>query len=50
MASAGMSWLTNKPESGIQTSSQDLQFSKAPILKNFGELQDGEIPEPLKYS
>jgi predicted Zn-dependent peptidase len=26
-----------------------LQFSKAPILDNFGELQPGEIPEPLKY-
>ncbi|CAI2365787.1 unnamed protein product [Moneuplotes crassus] len=25
------------------------QFSKAPILENFGELQYGEIPEPLKY-
>ncbi len=40
-ASAAMSWLTNKPEQGIQTTTQDLQFSKAPILKNFGELEDG---------
>lgn len=26
-----------------------LQFSKAPIMGNFGELPFGEIPEPLKY-
>jgi hypothetical protein len=26
-----------------------LQFSKAPIMANFGELPFGEIPEPLKY-
>jgi len=25
------------------------QFSKAPIMDNYGELQYGEIPEPLKY-
>ena len=30
--------------------SDDLkQFSKAPIMENFGELKYGEIPEPLKY-
>ena len=28
---------------------QFLQFSKTPILANFGELPFGEIPEPLKY-
>ena len=28
---------------------QHLQFSKAPIMSNFGELPFGEIPEPLKY-
>jgi len=27
-----------------------LQFSKAPIMKDYGELPFGEIPEPLKYS
>ena len=27
-----------------------LQFSKAPIMENFGELAPGEIPEPLKYT
>jgi len=27
-----------------------MQFSKAPIMKNFGELPAGEIPEPLKYN
>ena len=26
-----------------------MQFSKAPIMKNFGELEFGQIPEPLKY-
>ena len=25
------------------------QFSKAPIMENYGELKYGEIPEPLKY-
>ena len=28
---------------------QSFQFSKAPIMKNFGELEFGEIPEPLKF-
>ena len=27
----------------------NLQFSKGPILENYGELPKGEIPEPLKY-
>lgn len=27
-----------------------MQFSKNPILKNFGDLPSGEIPEPLKYN
>jgi processing peptidase subunit beta len=27
----------------------NLQFSKNPILDNFGDLPKGEIPEPLKY-
>lgn len=27
-----------------------MQFSKNPILKNFGDLPIGEIPEPLKYN
>jgi hypothetical protein len=26
-----------------------MQFSKEPIMSNFGELPFGEIPEPLKY-
>mmetsp|Transcript_15260 Transcript_15260/g.14816 ORF Transcript_15260/g.14816 Transcript_15260/m.14816 type:complete len:142 (-) Transcript_15260:1198-1623(-) len=34
---------------GIQARESHLQFSKAPILANFGELPFGEIPEPLKY-
>jgi hypothetical protein len=33
----------------ITTNPHQLQFSKAPILDNFGELPEGEIPEPLKY-
>lgn len=28
---------------------QHLQFSKTPILANFGELSFGDIPEPLKF-
>jgi len=27
-----------------------LQFSKAPIISNFGDLPKGEIPEPLKFN
>ena len=27
-----------------------MQFSKKPILKNFGELPRGEIPDPLKFN
>jgi len=26
-----------------------MQFSKEPIMDNFGDLPFGEIPEPLKY-
>jgi hypothetical protein len=33
----------------ITPKEQSFQFSKAPIMKNFGELEFGEIPEPLKY-
>ncbi len=33
----------------VSTQNAHLQFSKAPILENFGELKEGEIPEPLKY-
>ena len=27
-----------------------MQFSKKPIMANFGELPRGEIPEPLKFN
>ena len=27
-----------------------MQFSKKPILANFGDLPRGEIPEPLKFN
>lgn len=33
----------------VTTNNNYLQFSKTPILENFGELRPGEIPEPLKY-
>ena len=33
----------------VQTKEQFMQFSKEPIMRNFGELPFGEIPEPLKY-
>jgi hypothetical protein len=34
---------------GVTPKEQHLQFSKAPIMSNFGELPFGEIPEPLKF-
>ena len=39
---------TDSADASIQSRQGSLQFSKAPILENFGELQFGEIPEPLK--
>jgi hypothetical protein len=43
-------WLTEQDQDfRVTTKTSHLQFSKAPILDNFGELQPGEIPEPLKY-
>jgi len=33
----------------VSTSIPNYQFSKEPILDNYGELKHGEIPEPLKY-
>lgn len=43
-------WMTeNDRDFRVTTKQTPLQFSKAPILDNFGELQPGEIPEPLKY-
>jgi predicted Zn-dependent peptidase len=44
------SWLSEKDQDfRVTTKTPHLQFSKAPILDNYGELQPGEIPEPLKY-
>ena len=34
----------------LQTSEQYMQFSKKPIMSNFGDLPRGEIPEPLKFN
>jgi len=34
---------------GIQAKEKHLQFSKEPVMQNFGDLPFGEIPEPLKY-
>lgn len=43
-------WLTEQDQDfRVTTKTSHLQFSKAPILDNFGELQPGEVPEPLKY-
>lgn len=43
-------WLKEQDQDfRVTTKAHNLQFSKAPILDNFGELQPGEIPEPLKY-
>lgn len=36
-------------DSGVQAKEQFMQFSKEPIMRNFGELAFGEIPEPLKF-
>ena len=33
----------------VTAKEQHLQFSKSPVLDNFGDLPFGEIPEPLKY-
>jgi len=33
----------------VTTKADHLQFSRTPIMENFGELNLGEIPEPLKY-
>jgi Insulinase (Peptidase family M16) len=33
----------------VTTNPHHLQFSRAPIMDNFGELPLGEIPEPLKF-
>jgi len=33
----------------LQQKQQFMQFSKEPIMSNFGELPFGEIPEPLKF-
>jgi processing peptidase subunit beta len=38
-----------KDDHSIKVKEQFLQFSKDPIMHNFGELPFGEIPEPLKY-
>lgn len=37
-------------DEGVTPTEVHLQFSKAPIMKNFGELPAGEIPEPLKFN
>jgi hypothetical protein len=43
-------WASDKDtDYKVTTKDQHLQFSKTPILENFGELPLGEIPEPLKY-
>ncbi len=44
------SWLAeNDKDFKVTIKESHLQFSKNPILENFGELPYGEIPEPLKY-
>lgn len=43
-------WMTEVDrESKLNLKGNPLQFSKTPILDNYGELPLGEIPEPLKY-
>lgn len=38
-----------KDDHQLKVKEQFLQFSKDPIMDNFGELPFGEIPEPLKF-
>ncbi len=43
-------WLTDKDTNNrVDIRSGSFQFSKKPIMDNYGELPQGEIPEPLKY-
>ena len=43
-------WVTEKDrDNSVITKSGSFQFSKKPIMDNYGELPHGEIPEPLKY-
>lgn len=43
-------WLVDSDRNNkVNTKSGSFQFSKQPIMDNFGELPQGEIPEPLKY-
>jgi len=47
---ASKKWVVEKEtDYRVTPKMHNLQFSKAPILENFGELPRGEIPEPLKY-
>jgi hypothetical protein len=41
---------TINEDSKLQPKESFMQFSKEPIMNNFGELKFGEIPEPLKYA
>lgn len=34
----------------VQDTQDYKQFSREPIMSNFGDLNRGEIPEPLKYN
>lgn len=34
----------------VTPTEQYMQFSKKPIMANFGDLVKGEIPEPLKFN
>ena len=36
-------------EKAVLAREKFLQFSKEPLMQNFGDLELGEIPEPLKY-
>jgi hypothetical protein len=45
----GLRKTTVEQDYGVTPKEQHLQFSKAPIMSNFGDLAFGEIPEPLKF-
>jgi processing peptidase subunit beta len=40
---------TGQQEDALQPKEQFMQFSKEPIMSNFGELPFGHIPEPLRH-
>jgi hypothetical protein len=51
LGNGGSSQLKEAVGADYSVSEKDylLQFSKQPVMSNFGDLSFGEIPEPLKF-